>query len=129
LIPLLALYLLAALCGPTYRFGRLLFLLSVSIGLVGTIVFLLGLGTYLSVRLKTTAAAVASTLGVFFAPKLLHCGVPGPLFLLTPGGSGTPIQAPLAAMLVFALVPAAIYVVAGLLCMRAALRRLRRDVF
>ena len=125
LIPLLVLYLLAALLGPTYQFGRVLLVLTIGASLAGSVVFLLGAGVYLSTRLKTTAGAVASTLGVFLLPKLFCCGVPGPLFLLSPGSS----RGPFAGMFAVALVPPAVQVVAGLLCLRAARRRLRRNVF
>ncbi len=125
LIPLLVLYVLVVVLGPTHQSGPLLLALSIGAGLVGSVVFLLGAGVYLSTRLKTTAGAVASTLAVFIVPKLFCCGVPGPLFLLSPGSSGGPF----AGMFAVALVPPAVHVVAGLLCMRAALRRLRRNVF
>lgn len=125
LIPLLVLYLFAVVLGPTYQFGPLLLVLSIGAGLAGSVVFLLGAGVYLSTRLKTTAGAVATTLGVFLVPKLFCCGVPGPLFLLSPGSSGGPF----AGMFAVALVPPAVHVIAGLLCLRAALRRLRRNVF
>jgi ABC-2 type transport system permease protein len=125
LIPLLVLYVLVVVLGPRHRSEPVWLVLFISASLVGSVVFLLGVGVYLSTRLKTTAGAVASTLAVYVVPKLSCCGVPGPLFLLAPGGSGDPVARMFAAALVFPV----IYVVAGLLCMRAALRRLRRNVF
>jgi ABC-type transport system involved in multi-copper enzyme maturation permease subunit len=126
LVPLSALYVLAAVLGPTYTFNRLSFLVSIGVGLAASVVFLLGVGVYLSTRLKTTAGAVASTLGVYFAPKLFCCGIPGPLFVLTPGSAHTPFAAVFAVALVL---PALVYVAAGLLCLRAATRRVRRNIF
>ncbi len=125
LIPLSVLYVLAALLGPTYKLGPLLVVLSVGVGLVGSVVFLLGVGVYLSTRLKTTAGAVASTFALYLVPKLFCCGVPGPLFLLSPGSTGGPF----AGLFAVALVSPAFHAAAGLLCLRAARRRLRRNVF
>jgi ABC-type transport system involved in multi-copper enzyme maturation permease subunit len=111
--------------GPTYQLGPVLLALSIGASLVGSVVFLLGAGVYLSTRLKTTAGAVASTLAVFVVPKLFCCGAPGPLFLLSPGS----LRGPFAGMFAVALVPPAVHVIVGLLCLRAALGRRRRNVF
>jgi ABC-2 type transport system permease protein len=125
LIPLAVLYLFAALLAPTEHLGPLLLVLSVGAGLAGSVVFLLGVGVYLSTRLKTTAGAIASTLGVYLAPKLFCCGLPGPLLLLAPGSSAGPF----AGAFLVVLVPPVIHAVIGLLCLRGALGRLRRNVF
>jgi len=127
--PLALFYLLAMFSGPTHQLGPLLYLAMIAGSLAGAVVFLLGFGLYLSTRLKTTAGAVASTLGVYIAPKLFCCGVPGPLFLLSPGASGSPLHGSWAGTLAFAFVPSAIYTAVGLLCLRAAIRRVRRNVF
>jgi ABC-type transport system involved in multi-copper enzyme maturation permease subunit len=124
LIPLLVFYVLAVVVG-TYQLGPVLLVLSIGASLVGSVVFLLGAGVYLSTRLKTTAGAVASTLVVYVVPKLFCCGAPGPLFLLSPRSSGGPF----AGMFAMALVLPAVHVIVGLLCMRAALRRFRRNIF
>jgi ABC-type transport system involved in multi-copper enzyme maturation permease subunit len=121
-------YLVAALHVPPWDF--FLLLLSVSVNLVGTIVFVLGLGLYLSTRLKTTAGAVLSTLALYFVPKLFCCGMPGPLLFLGGGGPTGPFQASAGgALFLVALVPALIYAALGRSCLRAATRRVRRDIF
>ena len=125
LIPLMVLYLFAALAGSAEQSGALLLTLSVGAGLVGSVVFLLGVGVYLSTRLKTTTGAIGSTLGVYLAPKLFCCGLPGPLMLMAPGAAGGPF----ASVFLVALLPPVVHVIVGLLCLRAALRRLRRNVF
>jgi ABC-type transport system involved in multi-copper enzyme maturation permease subunit len=126
LIPLAGLYLFAALVAPPrYELGGLVLVLSVAVSLLGSVVFLLGVGMYLSTRLKTTAGAVASTLALYFVPKLFCCGVPGPLFLLAPAGSGASFNG----MFAVTLVAPVFHVTVGLLCRNAALRRLRRDIF
>jgi ABC-type transport system involved in multi-copper enzyme maturation permease subunit len=100
-------------------------------GLVSTIVFLLGTGLYLSTRLKTTTAAVATTFAVYFAPSFFCCGL-SPSFSMSTGafmvmGAGHigGLFLTLAAM----VLPAVIYAVIGLLFARAAIRRVRREVF
>jgi ABC-type transport system involved in multi-copper enzyme maturation permease subunit len=125
LIPLLVLYVLAALLGPAYKLGPFLVILSIGAGLVGSVVFLLGAGVYLSTRLKTTAGAVASTLAVYLVPKLFCCGVPGPLFFLSPSSVGGPF----AGFFAVTLASPAFHVTVGLLCMRAARPWLRRNAF
>jgi ABC-type transport system involved in multi-copper enzyme maturation permease subunit len=90
LATLLLLYLLASLLGPMDESGFFLF---AGIDLVGIVLFLLGVGLYLSARLKTTTGAVASILALFFVPKLFCCGSLGPLFLLSGRRSGGPARA------------------------------------
>jgi ABC-type transport system involved in multi-copper enzyme maturation permease subunit len=132
LLPLLALYLLVDLLGPMRDSIPLsfLFLLSAYLGLAGTVAFLLGLGLYLSTRLKTTTGAVVATLALYFVPKLFFCGAPGPWLLLPAHGSLGAFRGPVTATLfAVSLIPPAFYAAAGLACLRAATRRLRRDVF
>lgn len=100
--------------------------------LAGAVVFLLGLGLYFSVRLKTTTAAVATTLGIYFGLKLFCCGGFAPLFLLSshamgPGGPSSLMGVLMP--LLMSLGPTIINAGAGLLFFRLATRRLRRDVF
>jgi ABC-2 type transport system permease protein len=127
-LPLLAslggTYLLVALLGPVHQSGLVF---TVALSLVGMVLFLLGVGLYLSVRLRTTTAAVAATLGLYFVPKLFCCGGFGSaLFLATGPRMGGPS---LLSLLVISVIPVLAYVIAGLLCLRAATRRLRRNVF
>ena len=128
LAPLMVLYLVVALDGPAQGFPRLV--LPAYAGLAGTVVFLLGLGLYLSTRLKTTTGAVIGTLGLYFVPKLFFCGISGPWLLLAARGPLGAFQCPVTGTLfAVALVSSVIYAAVGLLCLRAATRRLRRDVF
>jgi hypothetical protein len=128
LVLLLPLYLVLALQGPGQSFPGLIF--STYGGVAGTVVFLLGVGLYLSTRLKTTAGAVVGTLGLYLAPKLFFCGGAGPWLLLAARGPLGAFQGPVTVTLVaVSLIPAAFYAAAGLACLRAATRRLRRDIF
>jgi ABC-type transport system involved in multi-copper enzyme maturation permease subunit len=126
LATLLLLYLLASLLGPLDESGFFLF---AGLDLVGIVLFLLGVGLYLSVRLKTTAGAVASTLALYFAPKFFCCGSFGPLFLLSAGASGAAARRGLTGIFAMMMLPCLVYAGAGLICLHAATRRLRRDIF
>jgi ABC-type transport system involved in multi-copper enzyme maturation permease subunit len=123
LVSLVGFYLLAGLLGPTHQF-ELLF--AVILNLAGIVLFLLGVGLYLSVRLRTTTGAVAATLGLYFAPKLFCCGGLGSALFLFAGPVG---EGGLAAVLVISVIPVIAYALAGWLGLRAATRRLRRNVF
>jgi ABC-type transport system involved in multi-copper enzyme maturation permease subunit len=90
-----------------------------------TIVFLLGVGLYLSMRLKTTTAAVVWTLGLYFVPRFIFWSIFGSAVLV----SGSRIEHKIAAVFALSTLPAGIYLGVGLLCMRAAARRLRCSVF
>ncbi|MBN2129546.1 MAG: ABC transporter permease subunit [Sedimentisphaerales bacterium] len=136
LIPLCVLYLLGYVLSPPIA-GNLIHLAvslgSLVFGLTGSILFLLGLGLYLSVRLKTTVAAVASTLGLYIAPKLFCCGGLSPLLFWSVRTAGPPgTQGPLGMLLVpllFTVGVATVYGALGWLFVRAATGRLRRNVF
>jgi hypothetical protein len=135
LLPVPVLYLFMLLLSPT---GQHVMQWSVAgvvlpaIALVGTTFFLLGTGLYFSARLKTTTAAVVATFAVYVVPKFFFCGFLSPLFAMSSvmsltAGRGTS-SVPLTA-LVIAVAPAVIYVGLGMLFMRLAVSRVRRDIF
>jgi len=95
------------------------------INLAGTIVFVLGVGLYVSMRLRTTAAAVVWTLSLYYVPKFLFWSAVGPPFFV----AGMRTEEKIAAAFVLSVLPACLYFGAGALCMRAATRRLRYNVF
>mgnify|MGYP006282985121 CR=1 FL=1 len=133
-LPLLApvplLYLLAVLSTPESRQVVLPAAFAAGfalINLIGSVVFLLGVGLYLSTRMRTTTTAVAATLAAYFAPRFFCCG-PLPMTFLTPlmlgpGGGGLGM----AVMLAGTMVPTAIYVGVGLLFLGAAIGRIRNE--
>ena len=136
LVPLCALYLLGHILSPAGAgdlIQRAISLGTLVIGLAGTILFLIGLGLYLSVRLKTTSAAVAATLGIYIAPTLFCCGGLSPLLVWSARVAGPPgTRGPLGMLLVpllFTVGVAAVYGGLGWLFMRAAAGRLRPNVF
>jgi hypothetical protein len=136
LIPLCLLYLFGFVLSPVDVEDLAMLAVSAGmfvLGLTGSILFLLGLGLYLSARLKTTTGAVAATLGIYVVPKLFCCGGWSPLFMWSARGfgpSGGPGYVGLFVMpLLFAFGSAAIYSGLGWLFARAAAGRLRRNVF
>jgi ABC-type transport system involved in multi-copper enzyme maturation permease subunit len=131
LVPLPLLYLLLTFTMPRGGTGPALLAFSlggVVMGLMGAVVSLLGLGLYMSVRLKTTTAAVAATLGIYFGLKLFCYGAFSALFM------GLGAAARTSGMMIFlpaliTIARAVVYVGIGWLFLRLAMRRLRRDVF
>jgi len=135
LVPLPVLYLLGFLSGPggAVPAAGLAYSTGVAaISLTGSALFLLGLGLYLSTRLKTTTTAVVATFAVYFVPKLFCCGPFTPLMMFSafPGvmRAGTPLGA-FGMSAVMVVIPAVVYGLAGLSFLRAATWRVRRDVF
>ena len=136
LVPLPILYGLMFLLGPSTQQAPI-YLVAwgglVVLSLAGTALFLLGTGLYFSVRLKTTTAAVVATFAVYVAPKFLFCGFLSPLFAVSTGMLGAMTgQASNAAMwgiLVLGIAPGMVYAGIGMLFMRLAVKRVRRDVF
>ncbi len=136
LLPMPVLYLLLFPFGPSHSrtLSELLTWALVLVwGLAGTAFFLLGTGLYFSTRCKTTGAAVVATLAVYYAPQLFFCGILSPVFVLSSGmlasmagRAGSSVA--LAAVLI-SIAPTMIYMGLGLLFMRLAIGRVRRDIF
>jgi len=132
LVPLPLMYLLAYLSGPGRERAATWFVLSlgwVVIALAGSVTFLLGVGLYLSTRLRTTTAAVAATLAVYLVPKFFCCGAFNPLFLVPMAAFGANARGGLLFALVATCIPSAAYVGIGLLFLGATIGRVRRDIF
>ena len=128
LLPLSVLYLLVPFMGPAFMsiVQSFFYLLSIYVNLAGATVFLLGLGLYLSARLRTTAAAVVGTLALYFVPKFLLSHLLAPWFVLRgprvlPGVRG--------AMLALAFVFPVVFAGIGVSCLWVTSRRLRHNVF
>lgn len=133
LAPVPLLYLFFGFSAPLADINLMLVMLSVLrivLGLVSAAAFLVGLGLYLSVRLRTTTAAVAATLGIYFGSKIFCCGFPlsmGAAFMMRRGGPGA-YSMPFVQLLM-SLGPAIVHVGLGVLFLRLATQRLRRNVF
>jgi ABC-type transport system involved in multi-copper enzyme maturation permease subunit len=133
LTPVPLLYLLFGSLAPLGNTNLVWVMLSVAgivLGLASAAVFLLGLGLYLSARLRTTTAAVAATLGVYFGSRIFCCGFPLSLWsalMVRPGGAGIH-SVPLMSLLM-SIGPAIVRVGLGVLFLRLTTQRLRRNVF
>lgn len=139
-IPLLLLY-FVLLCIFYIRVGMLemslhllISLIFAALGLLGSILFVIGSGLYFGVRLRTTTAAVAATVGSYLAMKYLLCGMFNPLRILfytmvirSYGATNPGIihWASFAMTIIFGLMQAGI----GLFLARRAVRRLRHNIF
>jgi ABC-type transport system involved in multi-copper enzyme maturation permease subunit len=109
----------------------LLYMLSSTVfsacSLIGSVFFVIGSGLYFGVRLKTTTAAVAATVGLYFGVVYLFCGLFNPVrFLIyrtrVPGNSPWLFY-------IFPFVIAMIQAGVGMAFIRRATFRLRRNVF
>jgi ABC-type transport system involved in multi-copper enzyme maturation permease subunit len=130
LVPIPVLFLMACLFGEISlgrQTAQIVFAVIMSIiAYAGHVFFLMGLGLYLSTRLKTTSTAVATTLGLYFGVVFLCCCALGPLSMVFgvagPGG-------PVGGLFATNMLHACVFGVAGFCFMTAAKSRLRRDVF
>jgi ABC-type transport system involved in multi-copper enzyme maturation permease subunit len=135
-IPLLLLY-FALLCIVCIRVGSLRrdnmlsetlgMLLLMTLDLVGSVLFLIGIGSYFGVRLRTTTAAVAATVGSYLTMKYLFStmlSLFSGLFFRAALGGGT-IWIRHATSIIYSLTLGGI----GLFLTHRAVRRLRRDIF
>ena len=134
LAPLPVLYALGIVIAPASGGAVQGYLFSVvigAVGLIGTTVFLLGVGLYLSARLRKTATAVAATFLVFLGSKFLCCGGLAPVMfraaVFRPPGQGS--LAGLFFALIVLCIPTTVHMGIGLLCLGAAIGRVRRDIF
>jgi ABC-2 type transport system permease protein len=95
--------------------------------IVGAVLFVIGSGVYFGVRLKTTIAAVAATIGLYLGITYFICGMFNPLRLLAYRSLGRhgPSWVFYAIPVISALIQGGI----GVVFVRLAIRRLRRDVF
>ncbi len=115
-------------------FYTIIYTIIYAIGLAGTVVFVIGLGLYFGVRLKSTNAAVASTVGIYIGVELFGRRVLTTLlysiFLAASyrqGGRGAVLTwlIPIAVT----LIPTCVCLGVGLLAAQRARCRLRRNIF
>jgi hypothetical protein len=126
----LASWLLSALGGLPMSYS-LVYLIREAISLAGVVVLVIGLGLYFSVRMRTTNAAVAATVGVYFGVRYFCCGMffPLPLYMMASMGAGGGANIYMLVQIIFAVVAGFVYVGVGILALRGAKRRLRYSVF
>jgi ABC-type transport system involved in multi-copper enzyme maturation permease subunit len=136
-IPLLLLWLvLYCLCYVGFVVENpmnILYTIPVTIGLASSILFVIGMGLYFSVRLKSTTSAVALTVGIYIALAYFCCCGFSPLssmvYMIGSQSSQNNNIEMLFVSLISTAIPASIYAGTGLLLLWRAKCRLRRDVF
>ena len=108
-----------------------IYLLYYAVSLLGTALFVIGVGLYLGIRMKSTNAAVATTVGIYialqlFGPRLLVSLLYGLVLvrLLGPARGNVWLLS-----LIFTLIPACVFAALGLLALTRATRRLRHCIF
>ena len=124
LVQLSALYLMMFVFCPSSTDPGVILIFPVA-NLAATILFVLGVGLYVSMRLRTTSAAVVWTLSLYYVPKFLFWSALGPSFVT----AGLSIEDKIGTSFVLSVLPTCLYFGAGALCLRAAIRRLRCNVF
>jgi ABC-type Na+ efflux pump permease subunit len=140
-IPLLLLYLvlicISYIC-IFINFGMRMFpevLISLpiaAIGVVCSVLFVVGCGTYFGVRLRTATSAVAATVCSYLTLRYLFCGMFNPLrylFYSMIARAGTyPLYMTLVSFAI-SIMPTLALAGIGMFLARRAVRRLRRDIF
>ena len=134
LLLLLPLYGCFFLSFPTSDPRYILYFALLPVGLAGIVFCIIGMGLYFGVRLRTTTAAVAATVGIYIAARFFCCGSfnPLPRFLLIMTSQYVTTSSTMQtwlALLIGTLIPVSIYVGIGLLFGWRAKCRLRRNVF
>ena len=136
-IPFIILYLILSLVrmfsytsvGLPTRFAQSLIQLPFSaISISCSILFLIGCGSFLGVRLKTAATAIAATVGCYFAVTYLFCGLLNPIRIILPA-----IMRWSSYMLILVLfiqfLPMIFMGVTGLYLLRRSIRDLRHHIY
>ncbi len=117
--------------GPSALYSWL-YLIPEVITLAGTVVLVIGLGLYFGIRLKSTNAAVAATVGVYVGLAYFCCGMFSNLLLyplLLRGGGGPGRRLYMLVSLTRTVFVGLAYAGLGILALRRARRRLRYSVF
>jgi ABC-2 type transport system permease protein len=131
-IPLLILYFFL-LCIFYYGINNPWYILLISlpltiIGTVGSVVFIIGSGSYFGVRSKTATTAIAATLGSYLVLNLF-CGMFNPFRFLLYGRVIRSQIAMMALSIFISVVPILVLGGLGIFLERRAVRRLRRNIF
>ncbi|MDQ6959823.1 MAG: ABC transporter permease subunit, partial [Mariprofundaceae bacterium] len=122
-------HLLGSFAGP-FPFYSWLNLIPQIITLAGTVVLVIGLGLYFSVRLKSTSAAIAATVGVYVGFAYFCCGMfSSLLFIPFTLWWGSSMGVGVAMRLVQTAFMGLIFAGLGIFALRRAKRRLRCNIF
>ena len=136
-IPLLILYFFL-LCIFYYGINNPWYVLLISLplqilGLVGSVLFVVGSGSYFGIRFKTTTAAIAATIGSYLVLNLfLGMFNPFRYILYNRVLYGRVIRSQttmMALSILVSIVPTVVIGILGIFLERRAVRRLRRNIF
>jgi ABC-2 type transport system permease protein len=112
------------------RFLQLLISLPIAvIGSLGSLVFIVGSGCYFGVRFKTATAAIAATLGSYFALRFLFCGAFNPIRFLLYGRILRNQISVIILSIISSVVPILALGTLGIFLEQRAVRRLRQNIF
>ena len=101
-----------------------------AVRVVGSVLFIIGSGSYFGTRFKTATAAIAATLGSYLVLRFLFCGMFNPLSIIlyrtiTPGRTNVFYMM----SFVMSILPSLALAGLGIFLERRAIRRLRRNIF
>ena len=99
------------------------------VGVVSSVLFIIGSGSYFGVRLKTATAAIAATLGSYLVLRYLFCGMLNPFRFLFFSRIFRSQMNMIVMSLVISIVPTLALGGLGIFLERRAVRRLRRNIF
>jgi len=132
-IPLLILYFFL-LCvfyyGTNNQWFQILIGLPITVvGVVGSVLFIIGSGSYFGVRFKTATAAITATIGSYLVLRFLFCGMFNPFRLILYTSIMRSQMSVIAISVVISIVPTLALGVLGIFLERRAVRRLRHYIF
>jgi ABC-type transport system involved in multi-copper enzyme maturation permease subunit len=111
-------------------FYSLLYIIQGTVTLAGTVVLVIGLGLYFSVRLKSSSSAIAATVGVYIGLGYFCCGMFSNLIFLPMASIGGGIaKYYMLVQIIRTVITGIVYAGFGILALRRARRRLRCSVF
>ena len=99
------------------------------VGIVSSVVFIIGSGSYFGVRLKTATAAIAATLGSYMVLRFLFCGMFNPFRFILYTSIMRSRMSMMAMSLVISIVPTLALGGLGIFLERRAIRQLRHNIF
>lgn len=99
------------------------------IGVVGSILFIVGSGSYFGVRFKTATAAIAATLGSYFVLRFLFCGILNPFRFILLNRIMRSYMRMIALSVLVSALPTLALGMLGIFLERRAVRRLRQNIF
>ncbi len=126
IIVIFGLYSIIYLYAIAHEPAIIIALIGAPVGFAASMTYVMGLGIYLSMRMKSSTGAVAATLGIYLGTSYFCCGCTGPMIGVF--GFGGPAGVGLMATLipvVIQLIPAVVWAGVGIIFARLAVGRVR----